>query len=403
MERAIDAAAAAWHDWAALPWEERAAVFLRAAELLAGPWRDTLNAATMLGQSKTAHQAEIDAACELIDFLRFNVELLPRLYAEQPHLLARLWNRWTTGRSRASCSRSRRSTSRRSPATSPPPRRSWATPSSGSRLDAMALGALHHAALRGGRAPARRHQLRLRARRRRSATPRSRIPHLAGIHFTGSTAVFQGDVADGRRATSRATGTTRAWSARPAARTSSSRTRRRLDALATAIVRGAFEYQGQKCSAASRLYVAVDSGRQLASGSSRRSASIKMGDVADFGNFMGAVIDDAAFETQREAIEEATRIAEREGRSPAAATDDAVGYFVAPTLIETNDPELPAHARRALRAGADLLRLPRRATATRRSSCRLDGSVRAHRRGLREIARVVEATTRSATPPATST
>ncbi|HLM33554.1 MAG TPA: aldehyde dehydrogenase family protein, partial [Gaiellaceae bacterium] len=93
VERAVGAAGEAWQDWHHLPWEERAAVFLRAAELLAGPWRDTLNAATMLGQSKTAHQAEIDAACELIDFLRFNVSFMLRIYEEQPISSPGVWNR----------------------------------------------------------------------------------------------------------------------------------------------------------------------------------------------------------------------------------------------------------------------------------------------------------------------
>ncbi|HEY7538092.1 MAG TPA: aldehyde dehydrogenase family protein, partial [Gaiellaceae bacterium] len=93
VRQAIDAAAEAWADWSRWPWEERASVFLRAAELLAGPWRDTVNAATMLGQSKTAHQAEIDAACELTDFLRFNVEFMTRLYAEQPTSSPGVWNR----------------------------------------------------------------------------------------------------------------------------------------------------------------------------------------------------------------------------------------------------------------------------------------------------------------------
>src|SRR6202162_6365369 len=93
VERAIAAAADAWHDWSRTPWEERAAVFLRASELLAGPWRQTLNAATMLGQSKTAHQAEIDAACELVDFWRYNVKYLTRIYAEQPTSAPGVWNR----------------------------------------------------------------------------------------------------------------------------------------------------------------------------------------------------------------------------------------------------------------------------------------------------------------------
>src|SRR5438093_4752998 len=93
VDRAIRAAADAWEDWSRLPWEERAAVFLRAAELLSGPWRSTLNAATMLGQSKTAHQAEIDAACEVVDFLRFNAEYLVRIYEEQPTSSPGVWNR----------------------------------------------------------------------------------------------------------------------------------------------------------------------------------------------------------------------------------------------------------------------------------------------------------------------
>ena len=132
VEQAIAAARAAHDDWSRTPWHERAAVFLRAAELLAGPWRQTLNAATMLDQSKTAHQAEIDAACELIDFWRFNVGFLARIYAEQPYSPTGTWNRWSTGPWRGSSSRSARSTSRRSAGTSRRRLRSWATRSSGS-------------------------------------------------------------------------------------------------------------------------------------------------------------------------------------------------------------------------------------------------------------------------------
>ena len=121
---AIEAAAEAWQDWSRWPWEERAAVFLRAAELLAGPWRDTLNAATMLGQSKTAYQAEIDAACELVDFWRFNVEFMTRIYDRAADLgRPASGTGSSTARSRASSSRSRRSTSPRSPATCRPRRR----------------------------------------------------------------------------------------------------------------------------------------------------------------------------------------------------------------------------------------------------------------------------------------
>jgi len=112
VERAIAAAAEAWNDWSRTPWEDRAAIFLRAADLLAGPWRSTLNAATMLGQSKTAHQAEIDSACEVIDFWRFNVKFMTRIYEEQPVSSPPSGTGSSTGRSRDSCSRSRRSTSR---------------------------------------------------------------------------------------------------------------------------------------------------------------------------------------------------------------------------------------------------------------------------------------------------
>ncbi len=143
VEQAIEAADEAWQDWHRLPWEDRAAVFYSAAELLAGPWRDTLNAATMLGQSKTAHQAEIDAACELIDFWRFNPYFMQQIYEQQPFSAPGSGTGWSTARSRASSSPSRRSTSRRSAAICRRPRRSWATRRSGSRPNGDALALLH--------------------------------------------------------------------------------------------------------------------------------------------------------------------------------------------------------------------------------------------------------------------
>ena len=296
VQQAIDAAATAWADWSRWPWEERAAVFLRAAELLAGPWRDTLNAATMLGQSKTAHQAEIDAACESIDFFRFNVEFMTRIYAEQPISSPGIWNRMEyrplegfvfavspfnfTAIAREPDELARADGQRR-------------------RLEAGrhgdALRVLPDAPLPGGRAARRRDQPRLRPgrddRRRRARAARISRASTSPARRRSSTACG----APWRRTWS-ATATTRASSARPAARTSSSRIPSAdVDALATAIVRGSFEYQGQKCSASSRVYAPSNLWPELRERLQEQVATITMGDVSDFGNFMGAVIDSSSF------------------------------------------------------------------------------------------------------------
>ncbi len=338
VHQAIEAAGKAWKDWSRWPWEERASVFLRAAELLAGPWRDTLDAATMLGQSKTAHQAEIDAACELVDFLRFNVEFMTRIYAEQPVSGPGVWNRLEYR-----------------------PLEGFVFAVSPFNFTAIAGNLPSSAALMGNVViwkPASTAMLSAHYLMRlwqAAGLPDGVInlvygsgaeigdaalasPELAGIHFTGSTRVFNGmwkTVADnmGRyRNYPRIVGETGGKDfivAHPSAD---------LEPLVAAIVRGSFEYQGQKCSAASRVYAPSNLWPELRERLAEEVATIKMGDVTDFRNFMGAVIDSGSFATQRDAIAEARADANTE-IVVGGGTDDSKGFFVEPTVIETRDPD----------------------------------------------------------------
>ncbi|HUZ81216.1 MAG TPA: L-glutamate gamma-semialdehyde dehydrogenase [Gaiellaceae bacterium] len=338
VQLAIDAAAKAWADWSRWPWEERAAVLLRAAELLAGPWRDTLNAATMLGQSKTAHQAEIDAACESIDFFRFNVEFMTRIYAEQPVSSPGIWNRMEYR-----------------------PLEGFVFAVSPFNFTAIAANLTSSPALMGntivwkpaGTAMLSAHYL-MRLFQEAGLPdgvinlvygPGATIgdaalssPHLAGIHFTGSTPVFNGmwrTVASNMehfRNYPRIVGETGGKDfiiAHPSAD---------VDALATAIVRGSFEYQGQKCSASSRVYAPSNLWPALRERLQEQVATITMGDVSDFRNFMGAVIDGASFRTQADAIDEAKANTQTD-IVVGGGYDDSRGYFVEPTVIETRDPD----------------------------------------------------------------
>jgi 1-pyrroline-5-carboxylate dehydrogenase len=337
VQLAIDAAAAAWEDWSRWPWEERAAVFLRAAELLSGPWRDTLLAATMLGQSKTAHQAEIDAACEAIDFFRFNVDFMLRVYAEQPVSSPGIWNRMEYR-----------------------PLEGFVFAVSPFNFTAIAANLTSSPALMGNTVvwkPAGTAMLSayyLMRLFQEAGLPDGVInlvygggatigdaalasPHLAGIHFTGSTPVFNGmwrTVASNMeryRNYPRIVGETGGKDfivAHPSAD---------VESLAAAIVRGSFEYQGQKCSASSRIYAPSNLWPELRERLQEEVATIKVGDVSDFSNFMGAVIDSASFATQAEAIEEAKSSADSE-IVVGGGYDDSQGYFVDPTVIETRDP-----------------------------------------------------------------
>ncbi|HEY3050384.1 MAG TPA: L-glutamate gamma-semialdehyde dehydrogenase [Gaiellaceae bacterium] len=338
VERAIDAAAAAWEHWSRLPWEERAAVFLRAAELLAGPWRATLNAATMLGQSKTAHQAEIDAACEVIDFYRFNVEFMTRIYEEQPVSTQGVWNRMEYR-----------------------PLEGFVFAVSPFNFTAIGANLPASAALMGntvlwkpaGTAAYSAHYL-MKLLQEAGLPPgvinlvygpgatigdaALASEHLAGVHFTGSTEVFNsmwhtiGSKMGHYRNYPRIVGETGGKDfivAHPSAD---------VDAVATAIVRGSFEYQGQKCSAASRVYAPANLWPELRERLADQVAQIKMGDVADFENFMGAVIDEKSLQTQKEAIDEARSHAQTEVLVGGGVRDDE-GFFVEPTVIETRDPD----------------------------------------------------------------
>mgnify|MGYP002780181126 FL=1 len=334
VERAIAASAKAAKEWAAWSFEDRAAVFLKAAELLATTWRSTLNAATMLGQGKTAHQAEIDSACELIDFWRFNVHFAQELLREQPVSTNAMWNvldyRPLEGFVYAVTPFNFTAIGGNLP-TAPALMGNtviW-KPASTALPSAWCIYRLLEEAglppgvinfLPGDAGP----------------ISDALLAHrdLAGVHFTGSTGVFNGmwrtiGANMGRyRSYPRIVGETGGKDfivAHPSAD---------VQALAVAIVRGGFEYQGQKCSAASRVYVPTSLWRELKDRLVGMIAEIKQGDPRDFSNFMGAVIDRKAYDKHVEY----QALAAREGEviTGGGASDD-VGYFVQPTLVRVDD------------------------------------------------------------------
>ena len=338
VERAIGAAGTAWHDWHRVPWEERAAIFLRAAELLAGPWRDTLNAATMLGQSKTAHQAEIDAACELTDFIRFNVAFMHRIYSEQPISSPGVWNRMEyrplEGFVFAVTPFNFTAIAGNLPSSAAMMGNTvvW-KPASSSMVSAYYLMRLFEEA---GLPPGVINLVYGPGAEIGDTALSSR--YLAGVHFTGSTPVFNGmfktigDNIGTYLNYPRLVGETGGKDfivAHPSADP---------DAVATAIIRGSFEYQGQKCSAASRIYAPSNLWPAVRERLAEEVGAIRMGDVTDFGNFMGAVIDGGSWNNQREAIELAQEDSDTEV-VVGGGVDDSEGYFVEPTVIETSNPK----------------------------------------------------------------
>ena len=334
---AVAAARAAWKEWSSASLAERAAVFLKAADLLATRWRPVVNAATMLGQSKTAHQAEIDAACELIDFWRFNVHFAEQIHADQPISSPGMWNaldyralegfvyaitpfnftsiggNLSTAPAIMGCTVL------------------WKPAATAAYSNYFLLKLLEEAGLPPGvvnflPGPATQISERIIADR-----------HLGGIHFTGSTEVFQSlwkQVAGnltGYADYPRLVGETGGKDFILAHASAD------VDALATALVRGAFEYQGQKCSAASRAYVPDSIWPQVKERVLGMLTGLKVGDPANFTNFMGAVIDRKSFTKIKDYVDGAKRDPKTKVLF-GGDCDDTDGYFVQPTLIQVEDP-----------------------------------------------------------------
>lgn len=339
VERAINAAKRAHTEWSRTPWQARAAVFLRAAELLATKHRATINAATMLGQSKTAHQAEIDAACELIDFLRFNAHYATKLYAEQPFSPAGQWNlldhRPLEGFVFAITPFNFTAIAGNLP-TAPALMGNtvlWKPAETQSFAAHFFMEVLLEAGLPPG-------VINLVHGAGAEVAPMVLShPDLAGVHFTGSTAVFNriwstiGANIARYRTYPRIVGETGGKDfilAHPSAD---------LDALAVAIVRGAFEFQGQKCSAASRMYVPRSLWPALRERLTAMMAEITVGDVRDFSHFMGAVIDQRAFDKHVQYLEYARARDHEYTLISGGKADASRGYFIEPTLFETTDPK----------------------------------------------------------------
>ncbi len=334
---AIDAALAAAPGWAELGFEQRAAVFLRAADLLAGSWRDTSNAATMLGQGKTVQQAEIDAACELIDFWRFNVAFARRIFEDQPISSPGVWNkadyRPLEGFVYAVTPFNFTSIAGNLPTApalmgnvviwKPSPTQQFAAHFTMQLLEAAGLPPGVINMLPGDGLDVSQVAL--------------QHPDLAGIHFTGSTKTFQhlwqtvGSNISGYRGYPRVVGETGGKDfviAHPSANP---------DVLRTALIRGAFEYSGQKCSAASRAYIARSVWDQMGDDLIDATESLQVGDVRDLSNFTSAVIDQRAFRKHLEAIERARDSADAKIIA-GGLTDDREGWYVRPTLIISDNP-----------------------------------------------------------------
>ncbi len=334
---AVEAALRAGPEWRALPFEARASVLLRAADLLTGPWRDRINAATMLGQSKTCYQAEIDAACELADFWRYNVAFARQILENQPGSSAGVWNRMDyrplEGFVYAITPFNFTAIAGNLP-TAPALMGNtviW-KPSPTQTLAAHYTMRLLEAA---GLPPGVINLLTGDGREISEVLLADRA--LAGIHFTGSPATFQhlwqqvganiGSYAGYPRVVGE-TGGKDFVVAHPSAD---------VDVLRTALVRGAFEYQGQKCSAASRAFIPRSVWSRLRDDLVEEVEALEMGDVEDFGNFLGAVIDRRSYDKVSTAIERAHSDPGLEVIAGGSA-DDSTGFFVRPTVVVGGDP-----------------------------------------------------------------
>ena len=337
VKMAIEAALEARKKWAEMPWEHRASIFHKAAELLSGPWRATVNAATMLGQSKTAYQAEIDSACELIDFWRFNTYYMTQLMGDQPYSPKGMWNRMEyrplEGFVFAVTPFNFTSIAGNLP-TAPVivGNVSLWKPASSAVYSAYFLMKLwEEAGLPKGVInfiPGSGSQV---------GDPVMASPDLAGVHFTGSTAVFQGmwktisDNLQNSKYYPRIVGETGGKDFIFAHKSAD------VDALVVAAIRGAFEYQGQKCSAASRMYIPKSIWGDFKKKYTAEVGKIKMGDIEDFTNFVGAVIDKGAYESIKSYIDYAKDAKDAEIIT-GGNCDDKKGYFIEPTTIVTTNP-----------------------------------------------------------------
>ena len=338
VDQAINAALEAKEKWNALGWEHRAAIFLKAADLIAGPYRDKLNAATMIGQSKNVHQAEIDAACELIDFLRFNVEFMTEMYAEQPVSDTGIWNRAEYRPLEGFCF-----------AVTPFNFTAIAgnLPSCMAMMGNVVVWKPSHSQIYSAKVimdifteaglPAGVINM-IFTDGAQTAEKILSHPDFAGLHFTGSTGVFQGmwkmigNNIHTYKTYPRIVGETGGKDfvmVHPSANAA---------AVATALVRGAFEYQGQKCSAASRAYIPKSLWEEVKEIMGAQLKTVKVGTPEDPSNFVNAVIDKKSFEKCKSYIERA----KNSGDSKVifgGTCDDSKGWFVHPTVIETTNPQ----------------------------------------------------------------
>ena len=337
VKKAVETALAAREKWAQTPWEQRAAIFLRAAELVAGPYRARINAATMLAQSKTVHQAEIDAACEFIDFLRFNVAYMTEMYQEQPHSTAETWNRLEYR-----------------------PLEGFVYAITPFNFTAIAGNLPASAALMGNVVVWKPSDAQVFSAQvvlevfKEAGVPQGVInmimgdpvmitqellshPDFSGLHFTGSTDVFKnlwqqiGSNIHKYKTYPRIVGETGGKDfiiAHPSAD---------LDGLVTAIIRGAFEFQGQKCSAASRCYIPQSLWPKVSEKLKQELKTIKQGSPEDPSNFMTAVIHEGSFDKLVHYIEQAKSDKDAEIIF-GGGYDKSQGYFIEPTVIKTTDP-----------------------------------------------------------------
>ncbi len=338
VEKAIKVALKARKAWASMPWEQRASIFLKAADLIAGPYRAKLNAATMLGQSKNAFQAEIDAACELIDFLRFNVAFMPQIYGDQPVSSPGVWNRLEYR-----------------------PLEGFVFALTPFNFTAIAGNLPASAAMMGNVTIWKPAYTQIYSANvimqvfKEAGLPDGVInliyvdgpetgdvvfnhPDFAGIHFTGSTGVFQtiwktiGQNITKYKSYPRIVGETGGKDFVVAHKSANSKE------VATGLVRGSFEFQGQKCSAASRAYIPSNLWEEIKGFLREDIASMKMGGTEDFLNFINAVIDEKAFDKISAYIIEAKK-ADGVELIAGGNFDKSKGYFIEPTVLKVTDPK----------------------------------------------------------------